>query len=233
MSDFTNYSDAVSHRVDVLTLDTVSDSLMLEEKFLEKLVEPEEGLYIPGGLTPVFKKKGKYYRAKDLAFSKDDAKNSTIAGVKPIADLNTMIKQKDYDDIYDENMTLIIDKHKLSRLAKFLSDKPSIPIIPIRMAIGAVAKKITQFSRNSVPTPTFCDLCKLVKPEFHHEFDQDDDMIAFPYMMDKVTTFIGDDVWNVYSVDIKGTTVVITKGLDWRILEWYRMKFEKENKDQE
>lgn len=232
MSDFTNYTDALTHRVDALTLDVVSDSLMLEEPFLKKLVDAEEGLYIPGTLHPVFYKKKRYYRARDIVFTPGPgAKSFKIENAKSIEDLNTL--KKDFDDIYDDTMTLVIDSNKLRRIAKFLSDKPSVPVVPVRLAIGAISKKISQYSRSHVTTPRNYDPTNLIRPEYLSEFDQDDEMVAFPYLMDKVTSFIADDLWNIYSVDVKGTAVVITKGLDWRILEYYRMKFEKENKDQE
>lgn len=231
MSDFNSYADALTHRVDVLTLDVISDSLILEDYFLKKLVDAEEGLYVPGSLHPVFYRKRRYYRARDINFTPGPgAKNFKIENAKHIDDLNTL--KKEFDDIYDDHMSLVIDRNKLSRVAKFLTNKPSVPVVPVRLAIGAISKKISQSSKNHVPTPVSFDPINLVRPEFLKDFDQDDECIAFPYLMDKVTNFIGDDMWNIYSVDVKGTAVVITKGLDWRILEYYRMKFEKENKDQ-
>ena len=229
MSDFDNINDVLNHRVDTMVFDIITDALLLEDHFLDKLQDPEPGLYTPGELHPLFCANKQYYRGKDITFEDGATKKMTAVSAKPITDLMTL--KKDFDDIYDRSLSLVCSKKRLSSIAKFLTPKPTVPAVAMKLAIGAISKKLSQRTKNTVTAPGSYNLTTLIRPELLNQFDQDDELIAFPYLMDKVDRFIGNDTWNIYTVDVKGTLVIVTKGIDYRIFCYYENLFKQKEEE--
>lgn len=72
------------------------------------------------------------------------------------------------------------------------------------------------------------DVMFTLNPQFFHLAHDNEFIGAIENLYDEVMDFIGNDDWNLYSYQLKGTSLIINKGVDWRVYEYYRMKFEKE-----
>jgi hypothetical protein len=51
-----------------------------------------------------------------------------------------------------------------------------------------------------------------------------DALVQFRQSTRSINHFVGNDTWNYYFVCINGTDIMVEKGADYRICEWYVMK---------
>lgn len=244
MQDFNNLAEIYAYTEETLVVDLVKHALSLEEEHIAPLIESEPGLYLPGNFEPTFLEKNVYYRRAGMAMtdgrapsilddeetskSKRKVKGTVVSqnGTVPIADVYAIPSMG--DDIYDAAFNLVMSGRDLRRLSRHFKKMPTIPAMAVRMAIGITQKMVSTMCRHSSNGYTRYRPDRLVKPEHIELINSDEYMHAFESLLDEVQAFIGKDHWNFYTYRIRGGTLIIQKGLDWRVAEYYRMKFERE-----
>jgi cobalamin biosynthesis Mg chelatase CobN len=227
MQDFKKIEEIYQHVEETFVVDLIKHALSLDEEHTAPLIEPDKGLYLPGNFEPTFYEEQTYYAKSGLVYDQT-TKGVTVntAASTPIKNLDMIPKL--FEDIYDSKMNMIMPAHDLRRLARHFKRAPTIPAIAVRMAIGTVQKTVSTICRHSCAGYQRYRPDLLVKPEFVELVNNDEYMHAFETLLDEVQAFINKDHWNFYTYRIRGGTLIIQKGLDWRIAEYYRMKFEQE-----
>lgn len=214
------------------------------------------GLYIPGEFEPLLKESEQYYtkqsvdgvaltpkptahmegKLKNADNSITDFKTSAFRGsVVDTASLVPIPKKHFLDiptldsDIHLSDMTMICSRMRLKQIKKYLKPVPTIPSMAIKMAVAVIKERLELYCPHTTSTSLRYNQRSLVQPEYHHLIDQGEYTNAFFDLNDKLIDFTRNAEWNLYFLRLQGTSLVITKGLDWRIYEYYRMKFEKES----
>jgi len=111
------------------------------------------------------------------------------------------------------------------------------PVFDLRL-LSVVEKIIDDYLYRLCPhthtTANNLDLDKLLRQDVKEEKREiaignlETDLIA---VIDEVSSFVGPDSWHFYFTKRRGTAIVISKTVDFRIYDWYRMKWEREQPD--
>jgi hypothetical protein len=212
-------SEVLEHNKEVLIIDLLDHVTCVEDHYLKALVEPTKGIYITGSIEPFIKETGPYFMRELFPSPKGEVSYLDILSTK--------------SDILDSSGTQVISGKDLVLKRKFLSLKPSIPVVAMKAALAVVDDYVTSVCRKANRNRTY-NLYNLVKPEFHSTIvAKDEFMHVFERLLDQVMKFIGDDTWNIYFIKVKGTSLIIEKSVDWRIYRYYEMTFkEQENKEE-
>lgn len=215
------------------------------------------GLYIPGEFEPLLKDTGEQYftklsvdsvlkQKKPTAHMEGMLKNAdnTVTEFKTsafrgsVVDTGSLIPipkelflsiPKMNSDIHLSDMSMVCSRMRLKQVGKYLKPEPSIRAMSIKMAIAVIKERLELYCPHTTSTSLRYTQRSLVQPGYHHLIDQGEYMNAFFDINDKLIDFTRNAEWNLYFMRLQGTSLVITKGLDWRIYEYYRMKFEKES----
>jgi hypothetical protein len=221
MQDFKTLAEVYRHVDEVLVIDLLSHAYSLSDELLDSLIEPPAGLYLPGNTEPLFVSGKKYYRRNEL---NKHGRNSVSYNV---FDSKTLLKAK--DDIVDENGKLVMKWENVLTISRFLKSEPSIPVTAVRMAASMVQRYLHTLCRRVNHPATNTRIESLVKREEQDRIDRDEYMIAFDHLTNEVANFVNKDHWCVYFHILKGTTMIVEKGLDWRIIQYYENQFREED----
>jgi len=242
MQDFKSMEEVYAHVDETLVVDLLKHALSLDEKYSAMLKDADKGLYLPGDFEPTFRQDKLYFRKAGMAMSTTGvpeiiaheetslAKKAIKGGVMDMSTNPPIALEglsKIVDDIYDQDFNLIMSAKDMSKLGRHLKVDPTIPANAVRMAMGIIQSTVHTMCRHSTPGFHSHRPDRLVKPELdidvYGEFEN-----AFERLLVQVHNFIDCNHWNFYTYRLRGTTLIIQRGLDWRIAEYYRMKFEKE-----
>lgn len=214
MQDFKNISEVYRHVDEVLVIDLLSHAYSLSDELAQTLIEPPQGLYLPGNAEPLFAKSKKYYRKSEFG-----------KGGKPydVFDAKTLLKAK--DDIVDSDGKGIMRWENVLTISRFLTPEPSIPVTAVRMAASIVQRYLHTLCRRVNHPSTITRIENLVKREDQYRIDHDEYTIAFDHLTSEIARFVGKDHWCVYFHVLKGTSMIVEKGLDWRIIKYYENEF--------
>lgn len=228
MIDFKSLTDVLAHVEEVCVIDLLDHAMTIGEDCQKALVPAPKGLYLVGSMDPVLYEGVTYYAKSDVVVNGDvyDFANS-----QPIKDLSKLIKKP--DDVYDATGKLVITKKQLMARSRFLKTESTLPVVGMKMAMAVVKKYLSTLCRHTSYIHDQARIRELIKPEFLDQYDTEEFMDNFTRLLGQLDTFIGNDYWNMYWFKMQGTSMVVLKGVDWRVYRYYQMTLPESDPDEE
>lgn len=195
---------------ETLILDTYPYIDFIDDVYKDIFAPPKEGLYLPSGVEPLFYPDRHY----------TDSKGKWIPYLE-ILEYNGKI----YEDGVEKSRKLILSKTKKS----VLTYEPTLPVNQIKLAYATLQDYL-----DGVVQPYRCkdpkvrrSLYDIIKEEHHALIETGDIYSVFNDMIVKVDKFVGKDRWMLYTHELKSSTIVLYKGIDFRVYDWYRIQLER------
>lgn len=221
MQDFKSMTDVLLYVKGALVIDLMPHVMAVDEDpFLKALVKPPEGLYLVGSIEPLVEKGKAYYPRSQFP-----------TAAQPIQDLHTLSSLK--DDIVNTNGDIVLTLRDLITKSKFIKKEPTVPVTALKAAVSVVEQYLTSVSRNSKRSHPRYRLEFLVKETYHDLIIDDEYMKVFKKLLNEVSDFVADDTFNMYYTKIKGTSLIIEKGIDFRIHCYYEDLFKSQETPEE
>lgn len=198
----------------VLLIDLLPEvQRVMSAVYLDALEEPKQGIYFPGGIDPLISFDRKYF------YQLADGTKEEFTGLPDV------LQSK--KDIYNSDGKLVISGAKLERLRPYLVVEPMREAMLIKAAIACIVELLNNLcSQTNVPAYEY-RLSRLVRPEWQVLVDEEKYQTLFSRILeDLVRPFIGRDTWYIYSYKVNGTTILIEKVCDWRVLEYHRSQYQ-------
>jgi len=187
-----------------------------DDPYLNALVAPPVGIYLPGSVEPVLHSNGKYYPQSKLG---EEA--------HLITDLTQIYNVT--EPIVDKNGIVLTTPDKLRRLKRYITTQPQVPAMAIKVACSIAIAFINNLSIYTRSPRNTYHLSRLVS-------DQHFDLIAteaYENLLDEMllslNAFVGKDRHHIYFTRLKGTSLVVEKTIDFRVYDWYRMQQSKDH----
>lgn len=241
MSDFKSLNEIMDKVTAVLVIDLASHAMMLDEQLhLAALEEPIQGIYLTGSIDPFISLDNKYYLRSKYNLLQQQIHQQSItpeAGKIKYTQRQYCITNVDdifnlTEDLVDSDGTTVITPTDIKRKRKYMFDKPTVPAVGIKLASIVGLRYLSTMCPYTKNKNSVYRIDSLVKKEYHPELykKEYEFQVALHDLVDEIMKFIGDDTWHIYFHKIKGTALIIEKTIDWRIYEYYRMKFEEDEK---
>jgi len=177
------------------------------------LPEGEEGLYLPNS--------NKNLLPEDMYYSYADGNIPLV--LKPDEILKNPV------DILDKNGNVYLKKTIISKYKNILKTRPDTSSCIFDIVEQYILSKIDEICYKT-------NLC--VVDYLYNSVDESnvhvvEDIleIELSQAVGDIYEFIGNDKWNIYFKKRVGDCLVIEKSIDWRIYEWQRIQYEKNNPD--
>ncbi|HXQ35826.1 MAG TPA: hypothetical protein VN843_17555 [Anaerolineales bacterium] len=214
--------DLYNEILEVKLIDLLPHVLGIDQNLLEVLEDPAPGLYLPSSIEPYFVPNGLYVlmtrppSATYLPITLDDILRDAL-GEKSLPP----------GDLYIDSHTVsLIRRSSYERIKKYLTKLPSLPVRGCEVAIATVLSYLQTLCQYTHIHIGRYHLGSLVKQEFHYLLYKEVYESAFNDLYVDVKNWVGRDIWNYYYYKVAGTTLVLRKGLDYRIVEWHRKRIE-------
>jgi len=219
MTDYIDINDVLRTTNEVLVIDLLEHALHLEyDPYMISLKDPQPGIYLAGSVDPIIKGNTDYYYRSSLLNDK-----TKILNFEDILNTNEVIVDKDNK--------IIITPSDIKQKKKYLSLEPTVPSMAIKLAREVAIIFLNSLCKHTKINIERTDLSKYIKEEYHNLIETE----AFESELEKlwldILKFVNSDTWNIYFIKSKNTTLIIEKSIDYRIYDWYRIKFEKEETD--
>lgn len=212
MSDFKSMTEVYNHVEEALVIDLMEHVTTMEEKYQQALIEPPKGIYIAGAIEPLLQEGRSYYPR--ALYPNPRGKLKTLNDIASHS-----------DDIVNEAGDIVLSFKDIVHKRKFITNEPTIPATALKVAVSIVEQYIISSCCHSKRSHPTYRLEYLVRPEYQDMIINDEYIQQFYRLRDKVMDFIRDDRWNVYFTRIKGTSLIIEKGLDFRVCCYYEHLF--------
>lgn len=146
-----------------------------------------------------------------------------------ITDYQTVLAYE--QDIVDASGDILIKGSDLRRRKHLFTTQPDMPISAINVAYNLIMDYVFKYckyargmKRNNIE--------QFIKPEYLDQFDNlmFEDMLSDT--LDELHTFIRYDDWSIYFHRLRSTTLLLEKHCDWRIFEYTRMMYEKQQQEE-
>lgn len=208
---------------DILVLNLLKYVGHIQEPYASKYLEPyEKGLYLRGHINPLLH--------ENLAYYKD---------FKPIEDKITPIKFESLaeimlckNDVYTSSGDVVISAKDLFYNKKFIETKPDIPVQLIKVAVSVILEYLNSLNKYTNVNSINFNLNRLVKQKHRDLIIKEYYQTELAELLDIVCNFVGKDSWHIYFYKITGTTLILSKTIDYRIYDWYRLKNAAEFKEE-
>lgn len=211
-----NMNELLTYVEEVAVIDLLTHAMSLDEGMRDALNEPPEGLYLVGSIEPIM--------AVGRAYFPRSQWNNPKAIIRDFSKI-TDIKE----EIINSNMETVLTVRDLVTKSRFFRNEPTIPVMAMKAGIGIVEQYLSSICRHSRRTHPTYRLEYLVKNEHRNLVDSDEYMHSFEKLLDQVMEFVGDDNWCYYFTKIKGSSLIIEKGIDHRIFKFYENLFKAED----
>lgn len=193
-------------------------SYILTDEVQHILVPPPRGLYVKGHITPILNDSGVYYPRSKIG--NPDAR---------ILDFDEMFKLR--EDIVDENNTVIINSQNLIGRPHLFTTKPELPISAALVCYNVLVEYLFKYCKHARGVKS-SHISNFIKPEYQEEFNEDYFENPLENALDELYEFIRRYDWNIYFHRLNGTTLVIERYCDFRVYEYTRMMYEKQQEQQ-
>lgn len=236
MSEFNSIEDVLNYREDILVIDLSKYYAFAKDDIEGFFKERPKGLYVPGITKPFFVEGKVYYNG-------DDVKNASprhpdrpdivfqdrvdMSLLKPVTDLKVIRNSR--VTWYDEKLQVVATKADMMRLCKIMTDEAPRSI-NTTIVVSIIDRHMVRLCHKHHGSMYHRALDDALDPKYRSEMAVDIILRSFGELLDTVDEFIGRNTWSMYSLDVRGTSLYISKGIDWRIYDWYRMKFEAEER---
>lgn len=198
---------------EVLILNLTEPAYDVESSLAEYFKPYPEGIYVRGTRCPLFRANQFYYREFDNRTPYRILEPKDISGV-----------------LYDQNGDMVIDTSQLSPdflKAGLFSDSPGVPFRGfdfIVMLLKLIVQELLK-ERDYRPLDKVLILQQFFKeitPKSIEAYERALD--SFVEYRSAVVEFMNRDYYKEYDFKIRGLTLKVVKGEDFRINEYYRLK---------
>lgn len=182
----------------------------------EEMFEPcVPGIYVQGSIKPLIK-------ADTICYV------GTISEATRIMSLEDVLKAS--ADILDDDGNTLIKRFDIVHRKHLYTTNPALPVSAMHIAYNIIMDylfKQCKYARGVKRN----QLDQFIKPEYDELFDRDHFEDLLTDTLDTLHDFIRCDPWSIYFHKLHGTTLIIEKHVDWRIHEYTRMMYEKNQKE--
>ncbi len=211
------YNEVLSFTI----IDLLPHVSTLSQDLMSALVDTSTGLYLPGSIEPMFENQTSYLLINSLG--RPTGQVVTTDQIRQ--DIEGKINLPPGNFINDEKKQFV--KRMLYEKFKHkLSYKTNVPIKGCEAAIATVVSTLNSLCKFTNVAHRRYQLETLIKPSRHKLIELEEYENAFHDLYVEVMKFVGLDTWSYYYYHIKGTSLVIEKGLDFRIVEWHKQQIE-------
>jgi hypothetical protein len=197
----------------VLDADKYADFLM-GDGLLNKVVTPEEGLYLPWSVKP-FLPAGVYYPAGRYG---DEL--LAITSLDALLDIDCPV-------VHEKYPKRIIQHTVIKKYKKLLRKQPPYNISAVKLIFAFVVATIRGLAPvNSYHVGRFPTIEDCLDEQYHTVEVSDTIECALDSLYLALREFVGRDTWHLYDMKLVGTSIVIEKLIDYRVFDWYRIQRE-------
>lgn len=177
------------------------------------LPEGKEGLYLPNS--------NKNLLPEDVYYSYND-KNIPLV-LKPDEILNDPV------DILDKNGNVYLKKTIISKYKNIFKTRPDVSSCILDIVEQYILSKIDEICYKT----NLCVVDYLYNSVNESDIHIVEDIleVELSQAIGDIYEFIGNDKWNIYFKKRVNDCLVIEKSIDWRIYEWQKIEYEKNNPD--
>lgn len=210
--------------IKVLLLDLLEPAVWFEQRCEEMLLPAPLGLYLPNSTQPKILPDTPYYDAQ--------AQLLTSPGYS----------EQDHFDVAGARVLTASQQ-------RYLRSTPYLPVRGIDVLVSMVERQIQEtraYHQHTAghPSSTFgYEFDKWLKPEYRYEYvieaidgqrtqvqNPQHNLEAYQYLQNvldsfirQITSFIDDDGWMLYDLSVVGTSLTLTKRIDYRVDFYNRM----------
>lgn len=190
-----------------ILLEGYSTASYLENTLGHLLASPKAGLYKPTDIMPSITFNGDTYRFDPL--------QGTYSPVQCWDDIHGII--------LDANSNVVLTAAMSARKEEILTTTPMLPVVGLDLLKVIITTSVNR-------RMCFVKSLEWQYKKFYALFRQDPTTygISLETLEDQlgvikttVNQFIGNDTWSYYFVSLRGTDILIEKGADYRICDWY------------
>lgn len=213
--DYNSISDLLREVLEIKLIELTPHVLGLEQELVDALEDGSQGIYLPNTIEPVFHQNKKYI------ISKEDGKDQVYVTTKDLWDIIQGKMELPEGHIYNEKGNSIMSRSAFMRLKTYMSLGSLVQTKACEAAIAVVIEQLSELNPHTHVAERHYRLRSLVKPGFEELIENSRYQTAFDNLVLEVMRFVGRDTWNYYHIKVNGTTLVIEKGLDYRIYQWH------------
>ena len=223
VSEYSSFNDVVQEVKDILILDTKQYLRRVPEEFLLKVNPQHEGVYVAGQIEPIV----------------DFTAGHVCYGVIPNNKENAVLI-KDYQSFINYNGPVVNKDRKVlcrnpSKHKFGFKETPDVNYSLFWLTVSAVFDLLRSLSSYTKPFAKV-PVANLYESNWvlQTEDVQSVNMLATGFlqpMLTKIDEFIGRDRHAVYTFGVSGLSIIIEKGNDFRVIEYYRPIFEEFDKE--
>lgn len=216
--DYASFGEVLTEVRDVAVFDLARYVVRLPKRYRDILLPAPVGVYARGVLEPIltFSEKTRYFTKRQY---ETPPKFPDILNFEQFAESKQPVVDKDGKVI-----------HVCPALAKDLfSTECSFDYSAVHLAAIAVWDTLSRLHRHTSPTTTLQK--RQLNPNNYvtdGALDQIDyeDQPGIIRMTERLLDFVGRDIQHHYHVALKNTTLTVEKGNDYRVIEYYRERFQ-------
>lgn len=225
--EYVSLQDLIAHNKEAAIFDInkhVAQVIAKHPEYLQILRKSPEGIYIPGNIEPVVVFIHDYFY-KDVDGINDRTK---------IQDFKNNIDEvlSSGRDIVDRSGRVVITAQSARVLKKIRKREVSPRDMLMKVGIGIVLGYLNSLCKYTSITYSDYRFDRLVKDEYLEVKYEQAMEAAFDPLLLEVRDFVGKDNYNFYFYKVKGTSLILEKSIDYRIYDWYRIKFEELEKQE-
>lgn len=209
--------------VDILTIDSVEEYYKLAHSsgYRESYFKPNPvGYYYKNSAIPVLflDIQRKYYTQRDYHLLRN-----------PLVSLDGISNE----DIVDENGVVVLSSFVVNNAERLLSKTTDYSYYAVSFIYEYIRYSIDSICPY-LNKPTDSKLVECLSPEgeaaFYSEVFRPD--AIFKSLSEQIDIFIGNDIWFIYETSLRSRSIIIEKVIDYRILDWERMKEEESAREE-
>lgn len=201
-------SDLLMTPTSVIIIDILDKAVSLNDEILGSCVKPKKGLYFSNNIKPFLNLSDNIYYFEN---------GDKITDVAKILSSEQNIMNKDHE--------IVLKGEYIKNRKSYILTKPNIPIVAIELIIVFIKNYITTIT-NIPDNKMSYSIINLLKPDVNVNEILDSVYVLLDDVFLKITEFIGKDEKHIYLFKEIGTSLLIEKVCDYRILEYYRLKQE-------
>lgn len=223
MREFESMSDLIQYSHSSLVLDLRNYiGACNTPAYQETLLPPPAGIYLKGEPYPLVD-------MSKLHFARPTShKNLQHPQLKPLQSLNDLTPNI---DVVDGDGGVVLHGLDIYKFKNLLTDTPGYKYQAIRAACYFGVKALSQLCVHSNVRPPF-DYRTIFKPEAY-DLVEDESLDVFNHLKYAIASFVGDDELFLYYIKLTQSTLMIQKNVDYRVFEYYRIKFTEQEEGDE
>ena len=212
MRNCATHAQAAQVVVESIEIDVMRSAILAYHDLADIIAPPARGIYRNDAIYPIFSDKSPAYYI------------SPKGQLVEFYNYERMFSEHTAVDLYWHNWNLAFSKEAFLAVRSYHTVQPHPAVVVGQLAIQ-VAKDYTRHSLN-----TFCnrrdvvDVSEFLKIAVSEECTCDYFQKYFPHLIETLDRFIGRDSLAFYDFAQSGRYLTVSKGLDWRIIDWYRIK---------